>query len=195
MTTSQSFQCLRLDASSLLDWLHLTSSLLRTYASAALASQGADDSHFLALALEGQAHERAALLLAELTDWSMNDQSTDQRLCILSVVVAKPFRHQGLARALLAHAEEWARAHQLSGLHLPVPLQANFTDALRRLSSTDHGWIATPGKVIVGLSISAAVEALFFALVTLVLHFLQSAVFAAPLPVDTLVQRQYQVVG
>ena len=160
MSASQAFQCRQLDASSFLDWLHLTSPLLRKYASAALASQGADDSHFLALALEGQSHERAALLLAEVTDWSMNDLSTDQRLCILSVVVGKPFRHQGLGRALLAHAEQWARAHQLSGLHLPVPLQANFTDALRRLSSTDHGWIATPGKVVVGLSISTAVEAL-----------------------------------
>ena len=160
MTASQSFQCLRLDASSLLHWLHLTSPLLRKYATAALASQSADDRHFLALALEGPSHERAALLLAEVADWSMNDLSTDQRLCILSVVVAKPLRHEGLGRALLAHAEQWARAHQLSGLHLPVPLQTNFTDALRRLSSTDHGWIATPGKVVVGLSISAAVEAL-----------------------------------
>ena len=106
MSASQSFQCLRLDASSLLHWLHLTSPLLRTYASSALGSQGADDSHFLALALEGQSHERAALLLAEVTDWSMNDLSTDQRLCILSVVVGKPFRHQGLGRALLAHAEQ-----------------------------------------------------------------------------------------
>ena len=160
MSASQSFQCLRLDASSLLHWLHLTSPLLRTYASAALGSQGADDSHFLALALEGQAHERAALLLAEVTDWSINAQSKDQRLCILSVVVAKPFRHQGLGHTLLSHAEHWARTHQLSGLHLPVPLQTKFTDVLRRLSSTDHGWTATPGKVVVGLSISSAVEAL-----------------------------------
>ena len=160
MSASQSFQCLRLDASSLLHWLHLTSPLLRTYASSALGSQGADDSHFLALALEGQAHERAALLLAEVTDWSINAQSKDQRLCILSVVVAKPFRHQGLGRTLLSHAEHWARTHQLSGLHLPVPLQTKFTDVLRRLTSTDHGWTATPGKVVVGLSISSAVEAL-----------------------------------
>ena len=160
MSASQAFQCLRLDASSLLNWLHLTSPLLRKYASAALASQGADDSHFLALALEGQAHERAALLLAEVTDWSINAQSKDQRLCILSVVVAKPFRHQGLGRTLLSHAEHWARTHQLSGLHLPVPLQTKFTDVLRRLTSTDHGWTATPGKVVVGLSISSAVEAL-----------------------------------
>lgn len=160
MSASQSFQCLRLDASSLLHWLHLTSPLLRTYASSALGSQGADDSHFLALALEGQAHERAALLLAEVTDWSINAQSKDQRLCILSVVVAKPFRHQGLGRTLLSHAEHWARTHQHSGLHLPVPLQTKFTDVLRRLTSTDHGWTATPGKVVVGLSISSAVEAL-----------------------------------
>ena len=160
MSASQSFQCRQLDASSLPDWLHLTSPLLRTYASAALGSQGADDSHFLALALEGQAHERAALLLAEVTDWSINAQSKDQRLCILSVVVAKPFRHQGLGRTLLSHAEDWARTHQLSGLHLPVPLQTKFTDVLRRLASTDHGWTATPGKVVVGLSISSAVEAL-----------------------------------
>jgi len=90
----------------------------------------------------------------------MNDQNTDQRLCIHSVVVAKPFRHQGLGRSLLSHAEHWARTHQLSGLHLPILLKANFTDAMRRLSSTDHGWIATPGKVVVGLSISSAVEAL-----------------------------------
>ena len=160
MSASQAFQCRQLDASALQDWLRLTSPLLRTYASAALGSQGTDDNHLLALALEGPAHERAALLLAEVSDWSTNDQSTDQRLCILSVVVAKPFRHQGLGRALLTHAEHWARTHQLSGLHLPVPLQANFTDALQRLSSTDHGWIATPGKVVVGLSISSAVEAL-----------------------------------
>ena len=158
MSASQSFQCLRLDASSLLHWLHLTSPLLRTYASSALGSQGADDSQLLALALEGQAHERAALLLAEVTDWSINAQSTDQRLCILSVVVAKPFRHQGLGRTLLSHAEHWARTHQLSGLRLPVPLQTKFTDVVRRLASTDHGWTATPGKVVVGLSISSAVE-------------------------------------
>lgn len=160
MSPRQSFQYRRLDTSSLLDWLHLTSPLLRTYASAALGSQDVDDSPLLALALEGQAHERAALLLAEVTDWPINDQITDQRLCILSVVVAKPFRHQGVGRTLLNHAEQWARAHQLSGLHLPVPLQTKFTDVLRRLSSTDHGWTATPGKVVVGLSISSAVEAL-----------------------------------
>lgn len=156
----KALQCLRLDASSLLDWLHLTSPLLRTYASAALGSQDVDDSHLLALALKGQDHERAALLLAEVTDWSLSDQSTDQRLCILSVVVAKTFRHQGLGRTLLSHAEHWARAHQISGLHLPVPLQTKFTDALWRLTSTDQGWTATPGKVVVGLSISSAVEAL-----------------------------------
>ena len=160
MSASQSFQCLRLDASSLLHWLHLTSPLLRQYASSALASQSADDGHFLALALEGQSHERAALLLAEVTDWSIKAQSKEQRLCILSVVVTKPFRHQGLGRTLLSHAEHWARTHQLSGLHLPVPLQTRFTDVMRRLSSTDHGWTATPGKVVVGLSISSAVEAL-----------------------------------
>lgn len=67
MSPCQSFHYRLLDASSLLDWLHLTSPLLRTYASSALGSQGAEDSHFLALALEGQAHERAALLLAEST--------------------------------------------------------------------------------------------------------------------------------
>ena len=94
-------QCLRLDASSLLDWLHLTSPLLRTYASAALGSQDVDDSHLLALALKGQDHERAALLLAEVTDWSLSDKSTDQRLCILSVVVAKTFRQQGVSIARL----------------------------------------------------------------------------------------------
>ena len=65
-----------------------------------------------------------------------------------------------MGRALLTHAENWARTHQLSGLHLPVPLQANFTDALRRLTSTDQGWIATRGKVVVGLSIGSAVEGL-----------------------------------
>ena len=90
----------------------------------------------------------------------MNDQNADQRLCILSVVVAKPFRHQGLGHTLLSHAEHWARTHQLSGLHLPVPLQTKFTDVLQRLSSTDHGWTATPGKVVAGLSISSAVETL-----------------------------------
>ena len=160
LSASQSFQCLRLDASSLLDWLHLTTPLMRKYASTALASQGADDKHFLALGLVGEDHEHAALLLAELTDCSRNDQSSDQRLCILSVVVAKPFRHQGLGRTLLSHAERWARTHQFSGLHLPVPLQTNFTDVMQRLASTDHGWTTTPGKVVVGLSISSAVEAL-----------------------------------
>ncbi len=160
MSASQSFQCRRLDASSLLDWLHLTTPLMRKYASTALALQGADDRHFLAFGLEGEEHEHAALLLAELTDCSRNDQSSDQRLCILSVVVAKPFRHQGLGRTLLRHAERWARTHQFSGLHLPVPLQTNFTDAMQRLASTDRGWTASPGKVVVGLSISSAVEAL-----------------------------------
>ena len=160
MSASQSFQCRRLDASSLLDWLHLTTPLMRKYVSTALALQGADDRHFLAFGLEGEEHEHAALLLAELTDCSRNDQSSDQRLCILSVVVAKPFRHQGLGRTLLSHAERWARTHQFSGLHLPVPLQTNFTDAMQRLASTDRGWTATPGKVVVGLSISSAVEAL-----------------------------------
>ena len=160
MSASQSFQCVRLDASSVLDWLHLTSPLLRTYASAVLSLQGADQNHLLALALEGKDHERAALLLAEVADWSMDDQSTDQRLCILSVVVAKPLRHQGLGRTLLNYAEQWARARRLSGLHLPVPLQASATEALRRLTPTDQGWIATPGKVVVNLSIGSAVEGL-----------------------------------
>ena len=168
MSANQTFQCLRLDANSFLDWLHLTSPLLRKYASAALELQGENDRRFLALALEGQAHERAALLLAEVADWSMNDQSADQRLRILSVVVAKPFRHQGLGRTLLKHAEHWARTHQLSGLHLPVPLQTKFADVLRRLSPIDHGWSATPGKVVVGLSQSPAVEALLKRMETVV---------------------------
>ena len=160
MSASHTFQCRRLDDNSLLDWLHLTSPLLRQYATAALVSHRADGSHLIAFALQGQNNERAGLLLADVTDWSMNAQCTDQRLCILSIVIAKPFRHQGLGRALLTHAEQWAREHQFSGLHLPVPLQANFTDVLKRLCSMDHGWITTPGKVVVGLSINSAVEAL-----------------------------------
>ena len=160
MQPTQTFECRKLDASSLLDWLHLTSPLLRRYASAALGSQDVDDSQFLALALEGEGHERAALLLAEVTHWSMNHQCRDPRLCILNVVVAKPFRRQGLGRSLLTYAEHWAKTHQLSGLHIPVPLQSNSSDALLRLTSTDQGWTATPGKVVVGLSVSAAVETL-----------------------------------
>ena len=154
------FRCRQLDASSLQDWLHLTSPLLRSYATAALASAGSDATGFLVLALEGGAQERAALLLAEVMNGATNNQVQAQRLSILSVVVAKPLRRQGLGRLLLAHAEHWAKSHQLAGLNLPVPLQSNFRNALFRLTSTDHGWTATPGKVIVGLSVSTAVEAL-----------------------------------
>jgi GNAT superfamily N-acetyltransferase len=160
MPPSQTFRCSQLNASSVQDWLHLTSPLLRSYATAALASAGSDATRFLALALEDEAQERAALLLAEVIDWPTNNQAQAQRLCILSVVVAKPLRRQGIGRQLLAHAEHWAKTHHLAGLNLPVPLQSNSTNALLQLTSTDHGWTGTPGKVIVGLSVSAAVEAL-----------------------------------
>ena len=159
-SVTQAFQCRRLDANSLLEFQHLTSPLLYQYASSILGSQSADKNHLLALALENQAHERVALLLAVIKDWSLNDQSTDKHLSLLSVVVARPYREQGLGRVLLAHAENWARTYQLNGLHLPVPLQASFTEALRRLTPTDQGWIATPGKVVVNLSIGSAVEEL-----------------------------------
>ena len=154
------FRCRQLNASSLQGWLQLTSPLLRSYATAALASEGSDATGFLALALEGKDQERAALLLAEVIDWPSNNQAQAQRLRILSVVVAKPLRRKGLGRQLLAHAEHWAKTHQLAGLNLPVPLQSNSSIALLRLTSTDHGWTGTPGKVVVGLSVSAAVEAL-----------------------------------
>ena len=160
MQPTQTFQCRELDHSSLQDWLHLTSPLLRSYATAAFDSSGSDATVFLALALEGEAQERAALLLAEAIDWATNHQDQSQNLCILSIVVAKPFRRQGLGRQLLAHTEVWARRRQLAGLHVPVPLQSNASDALLRLTSTDQGWTATPGKVVVGLSVSAAVETL-----------------------------------
>lgn len=160
MQPTQTFQCRELDHSSLQDWLHLTSPLLRSYATAAFDSAGSDATVFLALALEGEAQERAALLLAEAIDWATNHQDHYQPLCILSIVVAKPFRRQGLGRQLLARTEVWARTHQLAGLHIPVPLQSNASDALLRLTSTDQGWTATPGKVVVGLSVSVAVETL-----------------------------------
>ena len=117
------FRCRQLDASSVQDWLHLTSPLLRSYATAALASTGSDATGFLVLALEGGAQERAALLLAEVMNGATNNQVQAQRLSILSVVVAKPLRRQGLGRLLLAHAEHWAKSHQLAGLNLPVPLR------------------------------------------------------------------------
>ena len=160
MPPSQMFRCRQLNASSLQGWLQLTSPLLRSYATAALASEGSDATGFLALALEGKDQERAALLLAEVIDWPSNNQAQAQRLRILSVVVDKPLRRKGLGRQLLAHAEHWAKTHHLAGLNLPVPLQSNSTNALLQLTSTDHGWTGTPGKVIVGLSVSAAVEAL-----------------------------------
>jgi GNAT superfamily N-acetyltransferase len=160
MPPSQTFRCRQLDASSLQDWLHLTSPLLRAYATTALASAGSDATGFLALALEGEAQEHAALLLAETIDWATNNQDQSQRLCVLSVVVSKPYRRQGLGRQLLTHAEDWAKTHQLAGVNLPVPLQSNSCNALLRLTSTDHGWKGAPGKVIVGLSVSTAVEAL-----------------------------------
>ncbi len=56
------------------DWLHLTSPLLRPYPPVANASAGSDASGFLALALEGEAQERVALLLAEAFDLATNNQ-------------------------------------------------------------------------------------------------------------------------
>ena len=194
MSARQSFQFLLLDSSSFLDWQHLTSPLLRQYVSATFCFQRADNNRFLAVALEGENHEREALLLAEVTDWSLNEQSTEQRLCILSVVVAKPFRNQGLGRALLAHAEKWARAHRLSGLHLPVPLHSKFTDHLRRLAPTDNGWVATPGKVVVGLSINTAVEDLLQRLENVVSRQAHHASWQiAPFPKQQTTQLQQRI--
>lgn len=183
MPPSQTFRCRQLNASSLQDWLHLTSPLLRSYATTALASQDSDATGFLALALEGEAQDRAALLLAEVIDWPSNNQAQAQRLRILSVVVAKTLRRQGLGRQLLAHAEHWAKTHQLAGVNLPVPQQSNYRNALLQLTSTDHGWEGTPGKVIVALSVSAAVEALLQRLENVVSRQAQNASWQiAPFP-------------
>lgn len=195
MSASSLFQCRKLDASSLQSWFHLISPVLRTYVSAVQGSPGSEHNHLLALAMEGEASERAALLLAEVADWSGHEQTKDQRLCILTLVVAKPYRRLGLAGALLRHAEHWARSHQLSGLHLPVPLQANVSDVLRRLSPSDQGWVATPGKVVVGLSISPAVEALLQRLEDVVRRQSRHASWQiAPFPEQHTAQLQQRIV-
>ena len=160
MTSSQSFKCLELDASTLPNWLHLTSPNLRTYANSAIAESNSNLKKFIALALEGESQERGALLLGEVSDWAINDHVHSQHLYILSVVVAKPFRRKGLGRLLLRYAEHWAKTRQIAELNLPVPLYAKASDALMRLTSPDRGWIGSPGKVVVGLSISSSVETL-----------------------------------
>ena len=160
MSSIRTFHRLQLDAISLPCWLHLVSPLLRTYATMALGSESSQKSKFIALAVEGEDRECGGLLLAEVVDFPTDSQGMVQRLCILSVVVAKKFKHRGLEHLLLSYAEDWAITHQLRGLHLPVALQANSSNVLLSLTSTEHGWISSPGKVVVGLSISAKVESL-----------------------------------
>ena len=160
MPSGAAVQLRQLNADALPAWLHLTSPLLRSYAITALGLEGAKGNRFIALALEGESHQQIGLLLAEVINWSSDDQAPAQRLCIHSLSVAKPYRRQGLGRLLLTHAEQWAIAHHLSGLHLPVPLQAKSSEAMLKMTSTKGGWRSTPGQVVVALSVSAAVETL-----------------------------------
>ena len=160
MATHPAVHVHQLNADSLPAWLHLTSPLLRTYAIAALRVDGANGNRFIALALESESQEPIGLLLAEVMDWTTDDQSPAQRVCIHSLCIAKPYRRQGLGRLLLSRVEQWAIDHHLSGLHLRVPLQAKSSAAMLKMTSATQGWRSTPGTVIVGLSVSARVEAL-----------------------------------
>lgn len=153
-------QLQQLHADTLPAWLHLTSPLLRSYANAALGINGPDSNNFIALALEGESREQIGLLLAEVMDWPTKNEAAAQRLCIHSLCVAKPYRRQGLGRLLLTQSQQWAIAHHLSGLHMPVPLQSQSSEALLTLTATKGGWTSTPGKVVVRLSVSATVETL-----------------------------------
>lgn len=160
MASNTTIQVRQLNANSVTAWLHLTSPLLRSYTIAALSLDGANGSRFVALALEQSSHEQIGLLLAEVMDWSTEGQAPAQRLCIHSLSVATPYRRQGFGQLLLTQAEQWAIAHHLSGLHLPIPLQAKSSEAMLKMTSSKQGWTSTPGKVVVGLSVSAAVETL-----------------------------------
>ena len=150
----------QINGGAILEWLHLTSPLLRKYVSASLSEEGGDGRRLLAIGAECEAQSPAGLLLAEITNSSLATQNSKQQLWIISLVVAKPFRNQGVGSALMSQATNWAKSHQLEGIHLQIPLRSSSTEPMQRLTATQQGWTASTGKVVVGLSISSSVETL-----------------------------------
>lgn len=173
--TSQRLKYHQLDRPSLEAWLHLCSPLLRNYAKKAISSDNAKPSTLIALGVEWidaelGSQKPAALLLAEASSVSTDTQTDSKELCVLSLVVAKPLRHQGIARALLAHAVQQAQNEGLTGVRFPIPLQSKHSTALQKLTPPSQGWSTTPGEVIVNLSIGEPVVTLLQRLEKVVAH-------------------------
>ena len=154
---SLDIECLKVSPDSISGWLHLAPALLRTHLTSAVTSQADPDSSLLAWGLTIKSKNldrpvKVALVLADCDEVTNEADELIDVLSIYSIIVAKKFRRFGFAKHLLGHVITWAKNVGLDGVRLPIPLESKYLEALRSLTPSDAGWIASAGQVVANFS-------------------------------------------